>query len=316
MKRRGLVLMIASRATREVDGVIDQLRKRGHKVVRFTPCQYPGSLACSWRSGQGTDAFGIPQAAWLCDFSGWSAEASLTGLAREVALAETTAFVEGLLLTLDTQWLNRPESVRSASRKLLQLERAGRLGIAVPPTCITNDAVEARRFCDAYAEVVAKALATGFVTYGDRSLKLYTRLIDSGSDALFAALANGPLILQQRIPKAEEIRAVVVDGHATLVRADLRGLPDSLVDIRTLNYRAERARFGPCTDRTDVADASRRIVKALQLSYGCIDWAIEADGTATFLECNPLGAFKWFEMCSGEDITSRLADALEARCAL
>jgi glutathione synthase/RimK-type ligase-like ATP-grasp enzyme len=311
----GLALTIASRTTREVDGVIDRLRQRGHKVVRFAPCQYPGSFECSWRPGKGTDAFETPQAAWLCDFSGWSVESLLTGLEREVALAETTAFVEGLLLAIDTQWLNRPDAVRSASRKLLQLECANRLDIAVPSTCITNDPVEARKFFDSHAEVVAKALATGFVTYGEVSLKLYTRLIGSGSDALFGALTSGPLILQQRISKVEEIRAVVVDGNVTLVRVNLRGLPDELVDIRTLDYRAERARFVACKDRPDLADASRRIVDELQLSYGCIDWAIEADGAATFLECNPLGAFKWFELCSGEDITGMLADALATRCA-
>jgi glutathione synthase/RimK-type ligase-like ATP-grasp enzyme len=314
MKRRGLVLIVASRATREVDGVIDRLRERGYEIVRFSPCQYPNAATYSWRPGAGADGFEAPQAAWLCDFSGWSVEESLTGLEREVALAEITAFVDGMFLSLKTHWLNHPEAIRSASRKLFQLETVTQLGIAVPTTCVTNDAEEARRFCGAHDAVVAKALSTGFVTYGGKSIKLYTRPVGAESVELFAALASGPLIFQRRITKVEEVRSVVIDGHVILVRADLRGLPDEFIDIRTLDYGAERARFGPCTDRPDLADASRRIVRALKLSYGCIDWTIESDGTATFLECNPLGSFKWFELCSGEDITGRLAEALEQRC--
>jgi glutathione synthase/RimK-type ligase-like ATP-grasp enzyme len=315
VKRRGLVLIVASRSTREVDGVIDRVRENGYEVVRFSPCQYPEPKACSWRPGSGPDAFEAPDAAWLCDFSGWSVEASLTGLEREIALAEVTAFVDGIFLSLSTNWINNPVAIRSASRKVLQLETVSRLGIAVPTTCVTNDPEEARRFCDAHEAVVAKALSTGFVTYGGKALKLYTRPVDRHSDALFNALKNGPLIFQSRVAKTEEVRSVVIDGHVALVRADLDGLPNDLVDIRRLDYQAERARFSPCNDRPDLAEASREIVAALCLSYGCIDWAIESDGTAIFLECNPLGSFKWFELCGGDDITGHIAEALVLRCA-
>ena len=238
----------------------------------------------------------------------------MTGIEREIALAETTAFSEGLFLSLETQWLNTPQAIRSASRKLYQLATAERLGIKIPATCITNDPAEARRFCREHGLVIAKALATSFISYGSQSIKLYTRAVDANSDAIFDALRTGPLIFQRRITKSVEIRAIVVDNNVVLVRTDLGGL-ENLVDIRTLDYSEERSRFKHCTDRSDIVDASLRVVSALGLSYGCLDWAIEADGSMNFLECNPLGAFKWFEMCSGQDITGLIATSLERRCA-
>lgn len=315
MAGRPHILIIASRGTREVDGVVDRLRLRGFEITRFSPCQYPGKARHSWRPGTGIDNFSAAAAAWLVDFSGWSVEASLTGLEREIALAEVTAFVDGMLLALETNWLNDPATVRSSSRKLFQLQIVARLGIPVPVSCVTNDPSEAIQFCADHGEVIAKALATGFITYGAQTLKLYTRSVDTMATALFDGLASGPLIFQRRVPKAEEIRAIVVDEQVFLVRADLRGLENEITDIRTLDYQVERARFGPCDDRRDLAQASLNIVRALNLSYGCIDWAIEADGSAVFLECNPLGSFKWFELCGGEDISGHLADALERRCA-
>lgn len=308
----GHVLIVASHKTREVDGVIDVLKARGFEVVRFAPCQYPGVDHYSWRSGESATLH-APSAAWLCDFSGWSFEAGLTGLEREVAFSETAAFAEGLFLSLDTHWLNAPAAVRSASRKLLQLATAKRLGIQIPETCITNDAEAARRFCGEHDGTIAKALATGFISHGGRSLKLYTRTVDETCDAIFDGLHTGPLIFQKRITKVAEVRAIVIDDAVVLVRVDLIGLSD-IIDIRTLNYTDERFRFQNCTDRSDIADASLRIVSALGLSYGCIDWAIEADGSMQFLECNPLGSFKWFELCGGQDVTSMIANSLERRC--
>jgi glutathione synthase/RimK-type ligase-like ATP-grasp enzyme len=308
----GVVLIVASHKTREVDGVIDLLRERGLEIVRFCPCQYPGLDLYSWRPDEGSE-LGKPRAAWLCDFSGWSVETELTGLQREVALAEATAFAEGLFLSLDAHWLNAPHAVRSASRKLYQLAIVQRLKIPIPITCITNDPSAAKRFCTDHDRVVAKALATSFISYGENSLKLYTRAVDTNSDPIFEALRAGPLIFQKYIAKQAEVRAIVIDDNVVLVKVDLSAL-DDVIDIRTLNYADERTRFQHCTDRGDIVDASRQIVSALGLSYGCIDWAIEADSSMVFLECNPLGAFKWFELCSGQDITRMIAASLEQRC--
>lgn len=309
----GLILIVASHNTREVDGVADRLKARGFQILRFSPCQFPGVQRLSWSSSDDAP-LGAPHAAWLCDFSGWSVEAELTGLEREVALAESMALAEGLFLALETQWLNAPQAVRSASRKLYQLSTAKRLGIPIPPTCVTNDPAAAKKFCAEHQPAVAKALATGFISYGGETLKLYTRAVDAASDEMFDALRLGPLIFQKQIPKAAEVRAIVIDRDVVLVRLDLRGLGD-VVDIRMLDYAEERSRFQHVTDRGDIAEASLRITAALGLSYGCLDWLVEADGSMIFLECNPLGAFKWFELCSGQDITGMIAAALEHRCA-
>lgn len=311
------VLVVASRHCREVDGVIDGLRARALRVRRFAPCQFPEFDLLSWRSDERCGAFGLTRAAWLVDFSGWSVESSLTGLAREVAIAETIAFVDGALLALDTQWLNSPIAIRSASRKLLQLRRAADLGIRTPRTCVTNSQDVARHFVSEVGRAVVKPLAASYLNYGAKSVKFYTRDVVQRSEEIFSALASSPLIFQERIDKREEVRVTVVDDWAVGVRVDLsKAKIPPPVDIRQLDYAAHRELFGKCDDRSDLIEDSRRIVRELGLSYAGIDWAIGGDGQAYFLECNPLGSFKWFEICAQENITGHLVDALALRCGL
>lgn len=259
--------------------------------------------------------FGKPRAAWLVDFSGWSVEKSLTGLARETAIAETMAFVDGALLALDAQWLNSPSAIRSASRKLLQLRRAAGLGIRTPRTCATNSEDVARRFVSEVGQAVVKPLAAAFLNYGSTSVKFYTRDVGAGSDSIFTGLRASPLIFQERVDKREELRVTVVDDWAVGVRFDLSKVrTPAPVDTRQLDYAAHRALFSRCEDRSDLLSASRKIVRELGLSYGGVDWAIDRTGQGHFLECNPMGSFKWCEICSAEDITGRLVEALARRC--
>ena len=309
------ILIVAARRNREIDGVIDGLRDHGLAVRRLATCQYPECESITWTPEANLgNIYGSPRVAWLCDFSGWSFEDRLTGLEREVAVSESTAFVEGSLLDLDCKWLNSPQAARSASRKLYQLGVARRLGVAIPETCVSNSSSVIRDFCKSHARVVAKTLSVGFVRYDGQQIKFYTRRVDETDDKVFDGLRFGPLIFQVEIEKTEEIRVTVVDDQAFAVRFSLSGIGSDEVDIRRHDYKSHRDAFSACHDRPDILDASRKISRALNLSYAGIDWAVDVGGQAFFLECNPFGSFKWFEMCSGQDITSAITQALVRRC--
>ena len=301
--------VIAARRNREVDGVIDQLRRHGLSVERFATCQYPEHEFLTWNSFPCIDRKrDVPKAGWLCDLSGWSFEDRLEGLEREIAASESTAFVEGSLLALECPWLNSVQVVRTASRKLFQLNVAQRLGLSQPETCVTNSPSDARKFCLLYPRVVAKTLSTSYVLYGQKRFKFYTRRIGQMGDDVFKNLRFGPMVFQVEIEKAEELRVTVVDNETFAVRLELSKIDKDEVDIRRLDYAQHQASFSACKDRPDLLEASLKITQALGLSYAGIDWAVDKFGGAYFLECNPLGAFKWFEICGGHDITgARLA---------
>ena len=188
--------------------------------------------------------------------------------------------------------------------------------IATPRTCVTNSESDAKNFIRSVERVVAKPLAASYITYGGKALKFYTREVSLQSDDVFRALAMSPLIFQERIAKVAEVRVTVVDEWAVAVKIDLQTLgPDVPVDTRQLDYFRHRSSFTRCSEYPDLLNDSKRVVRELGLSYGGVDWAVDSTGAAHFLECNPLGSFKWFEICSEEDITARLVSAISKRCA-
>jgi hypothetical protein len=81
------------------------------------------------------------------------------------------------------------------------------------------------------------------------------------------------------------------------------GLLDWRTDYSALTYKAVP------TPR-EVGDALRWFMDDRDLVYGAFDFALDADGTWWFLECNPSGQFLWMERPTGLPLTSAMADLL------
>lgn len=306
------IRIFTHRLCQEVDGVIDQLRVQGALVERVNLCQFPGGLKLALDNGS-TGMTSHCAVGWVHDWSSFSFETEMTGLAREIALKESNAFVDGLLLRQDCNWLNSPDIIHVASNKPYQLHLATKLGIQVPPYIVTNDIRRFRQFQRQQGPIVIKTLAAAFICYGKRSLKFYTRRADSLIDERIAGLSTSPVIVQKEIQRAYETRVTVVDGRCYSVATDCRCLPKDIVDVRQLDYAAERHRFSPPPNDKEIEDQSLRITKALKLNYAGLDWATSLNGETYLFEVNPLASFKWFELVGAGDITTAITTALLKR---
>lgn len=315
--KSGGVLIVTHREAQEVDGVIDTLRSRQIEVTRWNLCEYPERATASVSSHaigmNGTHVVTrLPfRAGWIHDCGAFSiASSPLTGLDREVALRESSSFWAGALAGLAIVWLNEPSRIEVASAKLLQLRVAQRLDIPIPDFCATNDSIEARRFVQSKGRVIAKAIRGGFVIHPDRTVKFFTRRVTEANFSLFSSLTSCPLLFQEEIARQQELRVTVVDGKCFSMSIDCAHLPDGVVDIRELDFKRERPRFARATNVEQIEIWSSAIVGELGLSYAALDWAISIRGEPYFLECNPLGSFKWSELCTGQNITQAIADTL------
>ncbi len=130
------VLIITNQQEQEVDGVIDFLREREVDIKRWNLCQFPENeyftvspFSLLFPKFQKADN---PVLCWLHHFGQFSIEKTLTGLEREVALKESKSFVEGVLSSLNCNWLNQPANVIRSSNKLYQLQLAQQLNIPFP----------------------------------------------------------------------------------------------------------------------------------------------------------------------------------------
>lgn len=309
------VVIVTNQRATEVDGIIDLCRSRGLSIKRFNLCQYPERSAFSWapeaESGMGQILAG--RAGWFHDPGRYTIAHSLEGHGRELALRECDAFWEGAALAASLSWLNPPAALILSSRKLHQLSRALELGIPVPSTLVSNDRNAVCSFFEKFGGAVAKSLANGYSIYGEEKLKLYSRFYACPPDELLDGLTYSPMIFQERVPKGREIRVTVVENRCFGMVADTSDLGSEDVDLRRVDYDAERHRFAGLPVPDHVAAASRAIVASFGLSYAGLDWIEDDDERWLFLELNCMGAFKWSELCGAGDITTAIADALTQR---
>lgn len=308
------VLIVTHRRALEVDGVIDKLRELNARVTRMNFCEFPGRNKFAFTPLMGmTRPSGRESrydAGWLHDTGAFSTARSLTGLDRDVSLRECSSFLRGYTLCTECNWLNDPKALEIASNKMFQLKTAADLGIPVPAFVVTNNPATARTFLRKYSPSIVKTLGTGYINYGRRSLKFYTRRVSELSDNFLEGLSSGPLMFQREIEKKREIRVTVVGSDCFSIEFDCSLVPDRYVDIRQINYEDYRSGFRKATGVKQIEAWSKAIVAKLNLSYAGIDWALDQSGSAFFLECNPLGSFKWSEICGDYKITEAIAHNL------
>lgn len=88
------------------------------------------------------------------------------------------------------------------------------------------------------------------------------------------------------------------------IRADS---PAAHVDWRADYAALDYSRIEP---PPEVTGAMCRYLEEFELRFGAFDFAIDADGTWWFLECNPNAQWLWLENETNIDISGALADLL------
>lgn len=221
-----------------------------------------------------------------------------------------TAFFDGLALLEGARWVNPIRPMVRAESKLLQLDRAAGLGWTLPPTLVTNEPDEVRRFfADQDGRVVTKLLGALSQTMNATGDFMYTsRVREADLDAL-DSLRLCPQIFQREIEKARELRIVVVGDRLFTGSIDARGTARGEVDWRRLRP-GEGGAWHAEELPPDVAERTLALARALDLVYAAIDVIVTPEGEAVFLEVNPAGEWGWLQRDLGLPIAEALADEL------
>jgi glutathione synthase/RimK-type ligase-like ATP-grasp enzyme len=203
----------------------------------------------------------------------------------------------GSLLSLQTRLINHPFSQNSII-KPYQLEVANKVGFIIPDTCITNDALEAKKFFSLYKNrVIHKPL-----THPEHRF-LQTMKYSSDQSEYLEDLHIAPTIFQEEIRGKSDIRVTVVGRRLFAAEIDT---PDNIVDSRLTSY-----------DKYRVHNLDKRIISnihslmnELGLQFGTIDLKLLDDGDYVFFEINPQGQFLYIEILTGLPITRQMAKFL------
>lgn len=231
-------------------------------------------------------------------------ETDLLDCDRRIAEQESERFTRSLLAlaSRDAFAVNTFQAARHAEDKVVQLVTARGLGMALPPTLISNAPERIRRFVGALEEkgVVVKnfsPMAWTGVAPGPLAMN-FTAKVDGGTLPRDGILRLTPAIYQALVPKDHEVRVTCMGAELVAVALQTQQLEYSRVDWR----RAPNASLA--MQRTElpaaVADQCRQLMAQLNLRFGCFDFIVTPDGDWVFLEVNQMGQFLWIEQANGE----------------
>ncbi|HEX5749182.1 MAG TPA: MvdC family ATP-grasp ribosomal peptide maturase [Archangium sp.] len=305
-----------------VDRVAEELSRRGVRSVRIDTDGFPARLELTSSLGPGADEVVLRTAAgelrgedvrsvWLRRLvSPWLDESLDPGW-RESCVRESRAALEGFLDGLRAAgcpFIN-PLGVEQAGNKLRQLRLAMAQGLEVPLTLVTNDAERVRSFfARVRGRMVAKMQTPLTQSMAGGQPFVYTCAIGPEHLAELEALRHSPMMFQERLDKAHELRVAVVGERCFVGAIDASRSVEGQVDWRRARpgeVHWEKGELPP-----EVAGRLVRLVAELGLVYGAADFIVTPEGRHVFLEVNPGGEWGMLEKELGLPIAAALADAL------
>ncbi|MER0240715.1 ATP-grasp ribosomal peptide maturase [Streptomyces sp. HSW2009] len=295
------------------DMVITELNRREVPVVRVNPADMGPGLTVSARFGscpapvaghirtssRSVDLTRIRSVYWRRPT--WPTFEHLGPDDARYAVAQTRYGLGGILYALDAAlWVNHPQRNAAADYKPAQLALAHRLGLAVPPTLVTNDPDAARAFVTRYDHVIYKTLRWTPYQRAGVPLTGWADLVTAAE--LDESVAVVPHLFQAAIDKVADLRVLIVGRQIFAVRIE-SGMLDWRKDYSALVYR--------------VVELPDRVAKAL-LAYldhfglvsGSFDLAVGRDGRLWWLELNPNGQWGWLEEPTGLPMSAAFAHLL------
>lgn len=320
-RRDAVLLLTHSGDFYTVDLVSEALARRGVRPIRFNTDLFPSSVKLSARAGDERDAQLLTEtgeqistaevkAVWARKL--WPPRMSddLDERYRSMCIAESAAALEGFLDALhDVLWVNDLARQRAAENKQRQLRLAAHAGLHVPRTLVTNDPIAARQFfAETDGQTVAKLLRPFAISMDVDTPFVYTNRIREEDLAGAESLRHSPMVFQELIPKAYELRVAFVAGEVFAGAIDASATSRGQVDWRRV--APEECRWQKAQLPTEVANGLRVLMSELGLVFGAVDLICTPSGEHVFLEVNPGGEWGMLERDLGLPISEAIADAL------
>ena len=221
---------------------------------------------------------------------------------RMFAWSECNEGIQGLWYSMDCYWMNSPAADEKALRKVTQHRVAHRLGLSIPETLVTNGPQQAKEFIEKHAKhgVIRKAFRN--IPQAPReTLKVGPAEMEKIADVRFA-----PVIFQQYIPLALDLRVTVVDGE--IFSTSFQSDPQFEVDYRS---GIGSATVAPYQLPHDVSEKLLKLMDHFNLQYGAVDFRVTPEGEHVFFEVNPAGEYLFASERTGQPVPQAIAAALD-----
>lgn len=322
-----MILLLTCPNDPSADLVAERLRARGARFVRYDDAQFPAAsrivvrysnergLTHELRVGDETIDLGDISAAWDHRPGPPSVPADLPEATRRRAVEQCQQFLDDVWRTLDCRWMPaQKDVVLRAQYKASQLKIAQAVGFDIPQTLMTNDPAEFRTFHrNLDGRIISKVFHRGVLLPEDdpgetSAFQCMTQIVSNREVGYAASIRFCPVIFQEYVPKALELRVTVVGRRVLAVAIHSQATNRTRHDWRHADLA--HTRYRPYALPAEVETRCLALVERLGLCFGAIDLVLTPDGRYVFLEINPSGQWRWVEHLSGVPIADSIAELL------
>lgn len=207
------------------------------------------------------------------------------------------------------RWVDNLTQIRRGENKMRQLRIACEVGLTVPRTLITNKPNEVKQFFyQVQGKMITKLIRPLSASMTGNSIFFYTSKVAEKDLDDLDSLIHSPMIFQEQIPKAEELRIVFVDGNVFVGL-----LSASEYETSTLDWR--QASSSTCSWQfyllpQNIVNRLNGFMARFKLIFGVFDFIKTPDGEYVFLEINPVGEWGMLERDLGLPIAEAIANVL------
>lgn len=319
---RDIILLVTHETDHyTVDRVSDTLAQHGVRPVRFDADAFPLELRLtSSFSNHATDSTlttgdkhvdaSDVRAVWMRALWPPKMDEALDPQFRQACARSAMIALQGFWGALaPDRWINEPFAMQAGSNKLRQLRVARNVGLRVPRTLVTNDPEPVKAMYRELRGSMVTKLLTPLSRSMDRSGPFMSTSDVSEEDLdHLDGLRFAPMIFQERITKACELRVAYVDGRCFVGSIDASRSDEGGTDWR--KAATNEARWEPGVLPEEQVSLIKVFMDAMNLAYGVLDMIHTPDNEYVFLEVNPTGEWGMLQRDLDLPIAEAIAEAL------
>jgi len=291
--------------------VMEAIEAQGEKAFRFDTDRYPTEVKLDIYSGD-SERIIITDGEQKLDLSevssvwyrrmryGLKIPQSMDKQFRSASINECRSTVRGMIASLKGFHFDKMSNVDRANNKQLQLQVARSVGLLTPHTLTSNNPEAVKEFALQHQEqgIITKMLSS-FAIYGEQGQEqvVFTNPVSAEDLENLEGLRFSPMTFQEKVPKALELRTIIVGHNVYTAAVDSQSLEGSTYDWRK-EGKALLKSWKPYELPEDIQKKLLKLLAEFGLNYGAIDIIVTPDGKHIFLEVNPVGEFFWLEICS------------------
>ncbi len=232
----------------------------------------------------------------------------MQGCMRESAAAISTMYQQLWHLP----WIDRPDVGRHAENKFYQLQTALQVGLTIPDTIITNKPEQVKAFYQKHqGNIITKMLTPLSQSMQGSSFFVRTTKVAAHDLEQLEGLSYSPMVFQQNIEKAYELRLVYVGGTCFAGKIDASASQTGQTDWRA--SQPGEVHWQPYAVPKPLAQQVTELMGKLQLHFGALDIIRTPAGGYVFLEVNPAGEWGMLERDLDYPIAATIAKVLMQR---